>query len=190
MNIEIDKYCKNKKIKWFASVWDLNSAYELKEISKLIKIPSAKLTDKKLCAYVNKTINKKYYLQACQNSLRLIVYKNIKTKFLMHTISTYPSPVNELNLNSLYNILSLSLKIFNLNTILDMKFGLSTTFAAVGLGASWIERHITLDRHMWGSDQLRSVEPAGLFQLMSGIRAIVKVFRRYKTKELLQIRKV
>ena len=54
------------------------------------------------------------------------------------------------------------------------EYGLSTTFAAIGLGARWVERHITLDRHMWGSDQLSSLEPAGLFQLMSGIRAIEK----------------
>ena len=171
--IELDQYCKNKKIKWFASVWDLNSALQLKKICKLTKIPSAKLTDKKLCRYVNENYHKKILSTGMSNQAQInSAIKILKPNIVMHTISTYPSKVSELNLNY---IQYLKTKYKNVEVgYSGHEFGLSTTFAAIGIGASWIERHITLDRHMWGSDQLSSLEPAGLFQLMSGIRAIEK----------------
>jgi N-acetylneuraminate synthase len=88
----------------------------------------------------------------------------------MHTNSTYPSPVEELNLKYIKYLKS---------TWPDAavgysghEYGLTTTFAAVAMGATWVERHITLDRTMWGSDHVASVEPAGLIKLVKGIRDI------------------
>ena len=81
----------------------------------------------------------------------------------MHTNSTYPSPVSELNLNY---INWLSNKWATDIGYSGHEFGLVTTFAAVAMGATWVERHITLDRIMWGSDQLSSVEPGGLIMLV------------------------
>ena len=187
--VDIDKYCRSKKIKWFASVWDLNSASELKEISKITKIPSAKLTDKKLCKYVNQNYKQKILSTGMSNQAQInSAVKILKPDILMHTISTYPSPVSELNLNYIKYLKS---KFKNIEIgYSGHEFGLSTTFAAVGLGATWIERHITLDRHMWGSDQLSSVEPAGLFQLMSGIRAIDKSLGSEKPRTITESEKI
>ncbi len=187
--IEIDKYCKEKKIKWFASVWDVNSASELKEISELTKIPSAKLTDKKLCTYVRENFKKRILSTGMSTQSQINkCFDLLKPHVIMHTISTYPSPINELNLNYIKYIQS---KFKNTEIgYSGHEYGLSTTFAAIGLGARWIERHITLDRHMWGSDQLSSVEPTGLFQLMSGIRAIEKSFGSSKPRRITESEKV
>jgi N-acetylneuraminate synthase len=91
---------------------------------------------------------------------------------LFHTNSTYPSPIEELNLQY---IRWLKDKYPNLEIgYSGHEFGLIPTFAAVVLGATWIERHITLDRTMWGSDQMASVEPTGLIKLTKGICDIEK----------------
>jgi len=88
----------------------------------------------------------------------------------MHTNSTYPSKVEELNLNYIYH-----LKEKYPDTPVGYsghEFGLVTTMATVPMGVKWIERHITLDRTMWGSDQMCSVEPHGLIKLVRGIREV------------------
>ncbi len=87
----------------------------------------------------------------------------------MHTNSTYPSPINELNLNY---ITFLKEKYNKEVGYSGHEYGLVTTFATIPLGVSWVERHVTLDRTMWGSDQVASVEPSGLFKLVKGIRDI------------------
>lgn len=171
--IEVDKYCKLKGIKWFASVWDLNSAAEMRKLNELTKIPSAKLNDKKLLKYVNNNYKEKIISTGMSTQTQIdnaidILNPNV----IMHTVSTYPTPINELNLNYITYLKKHFPKIEIGYS--GHEYGLSTTFAAIGLGARWVERHITLDRHMWGSDQLSSVEPGGLFQLMSGIRSIEK----------------
>jgi len=87
----------------------------------------------------------------------------------MHTNSTYPSPINELNLNY---INWLKTKYGKEVGYSGHEYGLVTTFATVPMGVTWIERHVTLDRTMWGSDHLSSVEPSGLIKLVKGIRDI------------------
>jgi N-acetylneuraminate synthase len=88
---------------------------------------------------------------------------------IMHTNSTYPSPINELNLNYITWLKNKFKKEVGYS---GHEFGLVTTFATIPLGITWVERHITLDRTMWGSDQVASVEPSGLFKLVKGIRDI------------------
>ena len=95
--------------------------------------------------------------------------KNCSPDVIMHTNSTYPSPIKELNLNYITWLKN------KYNTEIGYsghEYGLVTTFATVPLGVTWIERHITLDRTMWGSDQVASIEPSGLFKLVKGIRDI------------------
>jgi len=89
---------------------------------------------------------------------------------IMHTNSSYPSKYEELSLNYIKHLK---------NKYPDAEigysgheYGLPTTYAAVTLGASWVERHVTLDRKMWGSDQLSSVDPVGIIKLVRGIRAV------------------
>ena len=89
---------------------------------------------------------------------------------IMHTNSTYPCPPEDLNLRYIEH-----LKKEYPNKVIGYsghEYGLVTTYAAVALGAEWVERHITLDRNLWGSDQTSSIEPDGLIKLVKGIKAI------------------
>ena len=90
---------------------------------------------------------------------------------IMHTNSTYPCPTEDLNLRYIEH---LKLKFGDKAEIgySGHEYGLVTSFAAVAMGATWVERHVTLDRNMWGSDQKSSIEPSGLIKLVKGIRDI------------------
>ena len=93
-----------------------------------------------------------------------------KPEVIMHTNSTYPAPIDELNLNYISH---LQQKYPNSEIgYSGHEFGLVTTFAAVALGVTWVERHITMDRAMWGSDHVASVEPIGVWKLVKGIRDV------------------
>lgn len=170
---EIDRYCKERDIDWFASVWDIQSVDFMKQYKKITKIPSALITDNELCKY------------ARENNDTLIISTGMSTEeeiekcvelcepdVIMHTNSTYPAPSDELNLNY---ITWLKEKYPSSDIgYSGHEFGLVTTFATVALGVSWIERHITLDRSMWGSDHVASVEPIGVWKLVKGIRDVEK----------------
>lgn len=170
---ELCDYSKMNDIEFFASVWDKDSVDCMKKYTNIGKIPSALITDIELCKY------------ARDNFELLIISTGMSTEeeikncisacnpdVIMHSNSTYPCPVEDLNLNYIHH-----LKNENPNKAIGYsghEYGLVTTFAAVTLGATWIERHITLNRNMWGSDQLSSIEPTGLIKLVKGIRDIEK----------------
>jgi len=175
---EIDNFCNILDIKWFCSVWDKDSIdfmynKKYKKFDGTLKIPSALITDLDLCKY------------AREKSKNLIISTGMSTEdeiekcinicnpdVIMHTNSTYPCPVEELNLNY---ISWLKDKYKNKEIgYSGHEYGLVTTFATIPLGVNWIERHITLDRTMWGSDQFASIEPSGIFKLVKGIRDIEK----------------
>jgi len=167
---EIDRYCKEKKIKWFASVWDKDSVDFMSQYSNVTKIPSALITNKKLCQYARKCFD--YLIISTGMSTEKEIENCVKycnPDVIMHTNSTYPSPINELNLNYITWLKNKFKKEIGYS---GHEFGLVTTFATIPLGVTWVERHITLDRTMWGSDQVASVEPSGLFKLIKGIRDI------------------
>jgi N-acetylneuraminate synthase len=103
-----------------------------------------------------------------------LVHNNPNKIGLLHCNSTYPAPINELNLSGIQTLQS-EYSDFEIGYS-GHEFRLGTTVAAIYLGASIIERHITLDRQMWGSDHLASVEPQGLFKLVSGIRELEEAF--------------
>jgi N-acetylneuraminate synthase len=101
-----------------------------------------------------------------------VAVEKARPDLIFHTNSTYPSPTDELNLRY---ISWLANKYPHAEIgYSGHEYGLTTTFAAVAMGASWVERHITLDRTMWGSDQMASVEPIGVMKLVQGIRDIDK----------------
>lgn len=171
---EIDLYCKEKKISWSASPWDLDSLYFLNQYDlPFIKIPSAMLTNTQLLEECVKT-GKKIILSVGMSTIDEIdtaveILKNSNDFALLHCNSSYPAPINELNLSAI-------------KTLKDRydcevgysghEFRLGTSVASVYLGASIIERHITLDRTMWGTDHMSSVEPQGLIKLVKGIREL------------------
>ena len=167
---EIDRYCKEKNIGWFASVWDKDSVDFMSNYTTIAKIPSALITDMELCKYARSKFD--YLIISTGMSTEKEIensVNNCNPDVIMHTNSTYPSPINELNLNY---ITFLKEKYNKEVGYSGHEYGLVTTFATIPLGVSWVERHVTLDRTMWGSDQVASVEPSGLFKLVKGIRDI------------------
>ena len=176
---EIDIYCKEKDIKWSASPWDLDSLDFLNQYDiPFIKIPSALLTDLELIKESVKT-GKKIIISTgmstigeIDNAVNAIKKVNAEAQYaILHCNSTYPAPNDELNLNC---IKTLKDKYKCEVGYSGHEFGLTTTIASVCLGATIIERHITLDRTMWGTDQMCSVEPQGLIKLVRGIKELNK----------------
>ena len=173
---EINSYCKNENIEWFASAWDMDSQIFLKDYDlKYNKIASAMLTHNELLNMVAK--EKKYTfistgmstLEQVENAVK--IFRDLKCPFeLMHTNSTYPMKLEEANLKC----------IETLHKKFDCKVGYSghesssylLCVTAAMLGATSIERHITLDRSMYGSDQSASLEKSGLDRLVRDIRRL------------------
>jgi len=170
---QIDAYCRGKGIIWFASPWDLPSIEFLEEYGlPLYKVPSALMTHKEYLLRLKK-IGKPIMLSSGMSDMNLVKKAVSITGddniVLMHTTSTYPAKTEEINLN----VLQTYVKAFNCPVgYSGHEVGLQITLAAVALGANAIERHITLDRSMWGSDQAASVEPTGLMKLIRDVRII------------------
>jgi N-acetylneuraminate synthase len=175
---EIDSYCKEKGIAWSASPWDLDSLDFLNQYDiPFIKIPSAMLTnDELLKSSVN--TGKKIILSVGMSTEEEIenavdILRQSKEFALLHCNSTYPAPIEELNLSA---IKTLKEKYECEVGYSGHEFRLGTTVSAIYLGASIIERHITLDRTMWGTDHMSSVEPQGLIKLVKGIRELEQAY--------------
>ena len=171
---EIDSYCKEKNIMWFASCWDEVALDFLESFDPPVyKFASASLTDDDLLIK-HKKLNKPLIvstgmstLEEIENAVRIFGTENL---MLAHSTSSYPCKNEELNLKM---ILTLKEKFPGVPVgYSGHEVGLAPTWAAVSLGASFVERHITLDRAMWGTDQAASVEIVGLERLISNIRDI------------------
>jgi N-acetylneuraminate synthase len=170
---EIDTYCRERSLPWFASPWDEPSVDFLEKFDvPCIKIPSAALTDHDLVRHVRRT-GKPVVLSTGMSTLDQIratcALLDPGKLILLHTTSTYPCAPAELNLRAIRTLRDA----FGFPTgYSGHEVGLQTTYAAVVLGACFVERHITLDRAMWGSDHAASVEPQGLMRLVRDIRTI------------------
>ena len=168
---EIDRYCKEKGIGWFASVWDKDSVDFMANYGTITKIPSALITNVELVQYAREKFD--YLIISTGMSTEDEVEEAVMISnpdVIMHTNSTYPSPIEELNLEYIHWLKKYEVEV----GYSGHEYGLVTTFATIPMGVTWIERHITLDRTLWGSDQIASVEPAGLIKLVKGIRDIEK----------------
>ena len=175
----IDKYCKKQKIHWYVSSWDVQSQIEMRKFhTKYNKIASAMLIHKKLLETVAE--EKKYtFISTGMSSIKQIsdavkIFRKYKCPFeLMHSHSSYPMSEKEANLR----VIPFLIKKFK------CKVGYSghetgsynICLPAVVLGATSIERHITLDRTMYGSDQAASLEESGLKRLVRDVRMLEKV---------------
>ena len=170
---QIDNYCRAQKIAWFVSCWDPDSIDFMRAFNTpCIKIPSASLTDRDLleaCRATGEPLMLSTGMSSMDQIEAAIKILGTKSLLLAHATSTYPCPNNELNLRMISTLLQKYPCPIGYS---GHEVGLATTLAAVALGASFIERHITLDRAMWGSDQAASVEPSGLRRLAKDIRAI------------------
>jgi N-acetylneuraminate synthase len=174
---EIDNFCKQLKIDWYASAWDLNSQNFLKQFNcKYNKVASAMIIYQELLEVIASEGKHTFISTGMSNysdiDRAVNIFKRKNCSFeLLHTISTYPMKYTDANLNLI-------------NTLREKydcdvgysghESGLAISYAAAALGISSLERHITLDRSMYGSDQSASVEPNGLRMLVGAVRKIEK----------------
>ena len=172
---EIDRHCKQQNIAWFASAWDLESQKFLRQFDcKYNKVASAmivyedllrEIAGEKKHTYISTGMSTKKDID-----LAVTIFREAKCSFeLMHCVSTYPMDDKDANLR-------------RIETLRDTykcdvgysghETGLAISYGAVGYGISSLERHITLDRAMYGSDQAASLEPVGFISLLGGVRKI------------------
>ena len=173
---EIDRYCAEKGIDWFVSCWDESSIdwMEAHFSPVAYKVPSACITDMDLLDAYKQT-GRPLIMSSGMSTLEQIDAAIAQLQgvplALTHCTSTYPCPNEELNLNV---IPALKARYQLPVGYSGHEVGLQTTLAAVTLGACIVERHITLDRAMWGTDHAASVEPSGLMRLVRDIRIVEK----------------
>ena len=171
----IDKYCKKRKINWFASAWDLESQKFLSQFDcKYNKVASAMIVYEELLEAI--ASEKKHTFistgmstfENIQNAIN--IFKNHNCSFeLMHTHSTYPTKEENVNLKCIETLRNK----FNCNVgYSGHENGIAISQAACGFGITSLERHITLDRTMYGSDQSASIEENGLRNLIDAVRKI------------------
>ncbi len=185
----INDYCKELKLEWLASAWDKNSINFLNQFNlRIQKVPSALIVDEDYLKQIAK--NKKYtYISTGMCEMNHIekcveIFKSYSCPFeLMHCISAYPFDDHKANLKMI-NILREKFKC-KVGYSGHEKGGQAISFAAVSLGASSIERHFTLDRTMYGSDQSASLEPEGFKSLVNGIRKISYALEGDDVKKIL-----
>jgi len=168
---EIDRFCKEIGVTWFASVWDEVAVDFLEPFAPVaFKIPSASLTDHNLLRHLRKT-GRPLILSTGMSTMEQIKASvsvvGLENLLITHATSTYPCDPDELNLRVI--------QVLRQNFPIPIGYsghevGLIPSVVAVSLGACLVERHITLDRAMWGSDQAASVEPGGFERLVKYIR--------------------
>jgi N-acetylneuraminate synthase len=170
---QIDRYCHEVNILWFASCWDEASVDFIDAFSPpCYKIASASLTDDALLRHT-RSKGRPLILSTGMSSLEQIEHAvevvGKKDLVVLHACSAYPSAYGDLNLRAMASLrerLGVPVGYSGHET------GLSSTIAAVALGASVVERHVTLDRAMWGTDQAASLEPNGITRLVRDIRLV------------------
>ena len=169
----IDRHCRASGITWFASAWDEPSVDFLAEFDPpAFKVASASLTDDALLehtAAVGTPVILSTGMSTWEQIEHAVALLPGERMLLAHATSSYPCDVDELNLNMLGTLRDRFLVPIGYS---GHETGLATTLAAVALGATFVERHITLDRAMWGTDQSGSVEPGGFARLIEDLRKI------------------
>ena len=174
---EIDNYCKKNNINWFASAWDLKSQKFLREFDcKFNKIASAMLVNQELLKMVSEE-KKHTFISTGLSTLNDIekavnIFRDNNCPFeLMHCVSTYPMKDADANLRTIFTLKEK----FKCDVgYSGHETGLTISYAAAALGVSSLERHITLNRAMYGSDQAASLAPPGLKKIVPEIRKIEK----------------
>jgi len=167
----IDAYCRERRLTWFVSVWDEPSVDFMRPFEPVcFKIPSASLTDHALLRRARDTGRPVILstgmstMEQIESAVQVLGTENL---IINHATSTYPCEPRELNLRTISNLRERFSCPIGYS---GHEVGLIPTVAAVTLGACMVERHITLDRAMWGSDQAASIEPGGFQRLVKYLR--------------------
>ncbi len=187
----INDYCKSKKIEWFASAWDLNSLNFLTKFDlRYNKVASAMIVDLNLLEAIAKQGKYTFISTGMSSYIEIDKAVNIFKKYncnfeLMQCVSAYPFDDSMANLNMIKKLREK----YNCKVGYSghEKGGLAISVAAVALGATSIERHITLDRTMYGSDQAASLTPDGFRSLVNAIRKVEKAIKGDDDKKILKI---
>ncbi|MGI9136232.1 MAG: N-acetylneuraminate synthase family protein [Candidatus Nanopelagicales bacterium] len=174
---EIDDYCRSKQIAWFASPWDEASVDFLEQFKvPCHKVASASLTDDNLLRHMRAT-GKPIILSTGMSTLEQIDHAvevlGRDNLVILHATSTYPAQYEDLNLRV---IPKLEERYGVPVGYSGHETGIASSVAAIAMGACMVERHITTDRSMWGSDQAASLEPSGLNRLVRDIRLVESAF--------------
>jgi N-acetylneuraminate synthase len=174
---EIDRYCKERNLTWFASPWDEVAVDFLEGFqTPVYKVASASVTDLPLLQRIART-KRPVILSTGMSTLdeidRAVETLGTDNLMLLHATSSYPAPLEDLNLRM---IPVLSERYGVPVGYSGHETGLAPTLAAVAMGATLVERHLTLDRAMWGTDQAASVEVGGMMRLVSNIRDVERSF--------------
>ena len=168
---ELVEFSKKLGIEFFASVWDLDSVKVMAKYTKIGKLGSASINDLELCKAAREAFD--FLIISTGMSTEEEIEKCVEIcnpDVIMHTNSTYPCPPEELNLNYI-KWLQNKYKDKEIGYS-GHEYGLLSTFATIVMGVTWIERHITMDKNMWGSDHSSSVQPEGLIKLMRGFKEL------------------
>ncbi len=174
---EIDEYCRARNLMWFVSCWDVPSVEFMEQFNPpAYKVPSAVATDSSVLRRLRET-GRPIILSTGMTSMekvrKAVQILGLDRILLTHCTSTYPCPLDELNLRMLETLR----REFDCPIgYSGHEVGLIPSVVAVALGACYIERHITLDRAMWGSDHAASVEPHGFYRLVKYIRSVGVAF--------------
>lgn len=172
---EIDRYCKEKNIPWFASCWDEGSVGFIDQFDvPCYKIASASLTDDDLLRHTRakgKPIIMSTGMSTQEQIDHAVDILGKDDLLILHATSTYPAFYEEINLTVIPRLRERYGVPIGYS---GHETGLPSSVAAVALGASIVERHITLDRAMWGSDQAASLGPSGIIKMVSEIRLVEK----------------
>lgn len=189
---EINNYCESLKIQWFASAWDTKSLEFLDNYNlEYQKVASAMITNIEFLESLSK--RKKYtFISTGMSDFKVIdkaveIFNKNDCKYeLMHSVSAYPCPEDQLNLN----LIPVMRERYGCNVgYSGHESSVSPSIIAVSLGATSLERHITLDRSMYGSDQAASLEEKGFNELISIVRKIPIVIGSSKEKKILECEK-
>jgi len=186
----INEYCKNKDINWFVSVWDIESAKFMSKYPsvRIVKLPSAHLTNCVLGKYCRENFEK--VLVSTGMSTEEEIQNAIdayEPDVIFHTNSTYPTPIEELNLGYIkwlqekYPTKEIGFS--------SHDYGVSSSVIAMAMGCKWIENHITLSHELWGSDQKSSKDPAGTFAIYRRIAEMEKSLGGYEERKVYESEK-
>jgi len=185
---KINSICKLHKIKWFSSVWDLDSAGFMAEFCDTVKIPSALITDIDLLAFCR--LKYKTVIMSTGMSSEEEIEQAVKVgnpDVLLHSVAEYPTKIENLNLNYIHWLQNkYPTKQIGYSGHDD---GIYNTILPIYAGITWIEKHITLDKNLWGSDHKSSLNPAEMFSMVEKVRDAEKALGFYGSRVILECEK-